>query len=84
MSRGSVYRTRDSDPAFAEAWQEALDLAVDELEGAAFQLALSGDARLTEFMLKSHRPQTYRETQRHDIAVVGGIVLIPQKTEGAE
>ncbi len=84
VSRQSVYRTRDGDSAFREAWQSALDASVDELEAHAFQLALEGDSRLVEFMLKSHRPAIYRETQRHEVGLLGGIVLLPAKKEGAE
>lgn len=84
VSRQTAYRTRDSDAAFLAAWQSALDASVDELEARAFQLALEGDSRLVEFMLKSHRPGIYRETQRHEVGLLGGIVLMPAKNEGAE
>ncbi len=84
VSRQTAYRTRDSDSEFREAWQSALDASVDELEARAFQLALEGDSRLVEFMLKSHRPAIYRETQRHEVGLLGGIVLLPAKKEGAE
>ncbi len=84
VSRQAVYRTRDADSAFRDDWQAALDASVDELEARAFQLALEGDSRLVEFMLKSHRPNVYKETQRHEVGLLGGIVLLPAKTEGAE
>ena len=84
ISRQNAYRQRENDLAFAEKWQDALDKSIDELEARAFALALKGDSRLVEFMLKSHRPSIYRETQRVDLGLLGGIVLIPQKTGGAE
>lgn len=84
VSRQTAYRTRESDSAFRDAWQSALGASVDELEARAFQLALEGDSRLVEFMLKSHRPTVYRETQRHEVGLLGGIVLLPAKKEGAE
>ncbi len=84
VSRQTAYRTRDGDSEFREAWQSALDASVDELEARAFQFALEGDSRLVEFMLKSHRPAVYRETQRHEVGLLGGIVLLPAKKEGAE
>lgn len=84
VSRATAYVARESDSDFAEAWQSALDASVDELEARAFQLALEGDSRLVEFMLKSHRPNVYKDTTRHEVGLLGGIVLMPAKTEGAE
>ena len=84
VSRQSAYRTRADDPAFAEKWQSALDKSIDELEARAFKLALEGDPNLIQFMLRSHRPATYRETSRHEIGLLGGIVFLPAKKEGAE
>ncbi|MGI8435943.1 MAG: hypothetical protein ACR2NX_03440 [Chthoniobacterales bacterium] len=84
VSRQTAYRTRASDEAFAALWQDALDASVDDLEARAFKLALEGDSRLIEFMLKSHRPGTYKETSRHEVAMAGGIIFLPTKTEGDE
>lgn len=84
VGRQTVYSARKSDPAFAAAWQDALDASVDELEARAFQLALEGDSRLVEFMLRCHRPNPYRETTRAEVAVVGGIVFLPAKEAGNE
>ena len=39
---------------------------------------------LTMFFLKAHRPEKYRENARLDIGLLGGIVQIPAKSEGAE
>ena len=79
VSRQTAYRTRESDAAFAEAWRDALDQSVDELEARAFKLALEGDSKLIEFMLKSHRPAVYRETTRTEIGIAAKIVLLPAK-----
>lgn len=84
ISRQQAYRARGDDPQFAADWQEALDKSVDELEARAFQIAMEGDTNLLQFILRAHRPETYRETQKHEVGLVGGIVLIPTKTEGAE
>ncbi len=86
ISRQQAYRVRGDDPQFAALWQEALDKSVDELEQRAFQIAMEGDTNLLQFILRAHRPETYRETQRHEheVGLLGGIVLIPTKHEGAE
>ncbi len=84
ISRQQAYRVRGDDPQFAALWQEALDKSVDELEQRAFQIAMEGDTNLLQFILRAHRPETYRETQRHEVGLVGGIVLLPAKLEGNE
>ncbi len=84
ISRQTAYRWREQDPEFAAKWQEALDGSLDELEGVAFSLAKRGDQQLLTWLLRSHRPQIYRETSRQEHAVLGRIVLIPAKAEGDE
>ncbi len=87
ISRQQAYRTRESDAAFAEAWQSALDAAVDELEATAFKRSLEeGESQLLMFMLRCHKPSVYKETSRHEVGLglVGGVIFLPQKTEGAE
>lgn len=84
VSRSTVYRQRETDAAFAEKWDENIAGAVDDLEVVAFKLASEGDSRLIEFLLKSHRPQVYRDIQRHEVGVAGGIILLPAKAEGNE
>jgi hypothetical protein len=82
VSRQTAYRTRADDPAFSAEWQSALDVAVDELEAVAFKRAMDGDSSLITFLLRCHKPEVYRETQRHE--VMGGIIFLPLKEAGAE
>lgn len=42
VARATVYNHRSSDPAFARAWDEALDEATDALEAEARRRALEG------------------------------------------
>jgi len=84
VSRQHAYRVRSEDPAFNEAWTAALDASVDAVEAKAFALAKAGDASLIQWLLRSHRPSTYRETTRQEHAVLGKIVLIPAKAAGDE
>jgi hypothetical protein len=80
----TAYRYRSTDAQFAEQWQDAIQASVDELEHKAFQLALDGDSNLITFMLRCHKPEVYRDTQRHEVGLLGGIVLLPPKEKGAE
>ena len=84
VSARTAYNHRDDDPEFAAQWLDALNKSVDKVEAIAFELASEGEPRLIEFILKSHRPAIYRETQRLDVGLLGGIVILPQKEEGAE
>lgn len=65
VSRWTVYNERTTDPAFAEEWEAALALGVDALEDAAKMRAFEGSDTLLIFLLKSHRPERYRETTRN-------------------
>ena len=78
-SRTHVYRVREQDPAFAEAWKNSIESALDELEGTAFALAKRGDSQLISWLLRCHRPSVYRETQRTEHAIIGRIVILPEK-----
>jgi hypothetical protein len=84
VSRQTAYRHREENAEFAALWADALNAAVDELEATAFKLAKEGDSSLLTFLLRCHRPETYRETSRHEIGVAGRIVFLPQKDDGRE
>jgi hypothetical protein len=82
VSRRTAYDHREQRPAFREAWDEALAKSVDAVETRAWQMAMEGDSRLIEFILKAHRPEKYRD--RAEVAVAGGIIFLPGKAKGAE
>ena len=82
ISREMVYRSRRSDAAFAEAWQSAQDEAVDFLENKAWDLAMKQNiVPLLMFLLKSHRPQVYSRPEQHQHALLGRIVILPEKED---
>lgn len=82
VSRQTVYRQREQDPEFAAEWKECIEAACDELEAVAFSLAKRGDQQLLTWLLRNHRPQTYRETTRQEHAVLGKIVfMLPEKEQ---
>ncbi|HEY8668466.1 MAG TPA: hypothetical protein VIL86_17585, partial [Tepidisphaeraceae bacterium] len=57
--RTCVYQHRDSDPAFAAAWEEALDTAADELEAECRRRAIEKSDVLLIFLLKALRPHKF-------------------------
>jgi hypothetical protein len=84
IDRATAYRNRQQDEAFAAQCQDAIQAGVDELKHKAFQLALGGDSNLITFMLRCHKPEVYRDLQKHEVGLLGGIVLFPPKEKGAE
>ena len=84
VSRSRAYRRREVDAVFAAEWQDALESAVDSLEATAFKLASEGDSNILTFLLRCHRPETYRETSRYEVdARLCGIVVVPPKEDKA-
>ena len=57
VSRQTAYRWREDDLEFADSWDEAIDNAVDAVENAVYQKALSGDTIAAIFYLKAQRPK---------------------------
>jgi hypothetical protein len=66
VERRNVYAYRDKNEDFAKLWEEAIEEATDTLVAIARQRAMQGSDRLLEFLLRSHRPEVYRE--RFDVA----------------
>ena len=67
MSRASAYERKSRDPAFAAAWNEAVENGLDHLEGVLFKRALNDPKNGTTpaiFLLNSStapsRPTTSR------------------------
>ena len=60
VSRNTVYRWRQEDFDFAEAWYEAHENAVDAVESVMYQQAVGGNTLAGIFYLKAHRP-IYRD-----------------------
>lgn len=56
-----AYHSRVRSEEFALQWEEALQDAIDVLESEARRRALGQSDTLLIFLLKSHRPEVYRE-----------------------
>jgi hypothetical protein len=69
IHRSSAYRERQRSEKFALAWADIEDEVTDRLEATALLLALKGDVRLIEFLLKARKPEMYRE--QHVLEHVG-------------
>ena len=74
IARRAVYRARDADEGFRQAWDDALEEAVDALEGEAFQRARDSSDTLLIFLLKAHRAKyRFAENVHHavEISLIG-------------
>lgn len=64
VDRSHAYECRESDPAFARAWDDAIRSSVDDVEEAAFARARMESDTLAIFLLKCHRPEVYNRPQQ--------------------
>jgi hypothetical protein len=67
VSRDAPYKRAQADASFARDWLQAREDAVDILEAEARRRALTTSDSLLVFLLKSLRPETFRD--RVDITV---------------
>ena len=72
VGRSTWYDWMEADPVFAKAVVDAAEEVTDELEEEAVERAKHGSDTLLIFLLKSKRPQQYRE--RQEITVVSSDV----------
>jgi hypothetical protein len=66
ISREAPYKRAKVDPDFTSDWASAREDAIDTLEAEARRRALSASDTLLIFLLKSLRPDVYRENVRID------------------
>lgn len=61
VHRSTINRWKNDDPQFRQAFLELDNEVTETLEEAAMQRALAGSDTLTIFLLKSRRPEVYRD-----------------------
>lgn len=64
VGRTTAYRERQADEEFALAWADIDSQVTEKLEGKAVQMALAGDGKMLEFLLKARKPEQYRESYK--------------------
>jgi hypothetical protein len=67
ISRQTAYTHKKQFPEFSCRWNEIVQGHVDDLEQCAADRAFNGSDTLLIFLLKSRRPETYRENIRHEV-----------------
>lgn len=61
INRATAYKERDKNAEFARGWDDAKAAAIERLEAVAFERAQKMSDTLLIFLLKSHKPERYRE-----------------------
>jgi hypothetical protein len=78
VDRGTAYDHKHLFPEFSEAWEMAIEEAVDILEAEAWRRAKSQSDTLMIFLLKGLRPGKYREIVKQ---VITGPAVLPISLE---
>lgn len=78
ISRMSVYRWMDEDPLFKDAVAKCKELATQRLEQSMYDRAVKSDTIAGIFLLKSLRPQTYRDDAQRQPPVNVGVYVFSQ------
>ena len=76
ISRQAAYKNREKSPAFAAAWDHALDDGLDVLFAVAHERARQGDNRVLMFLIKTHTARLNHDRVPH-VATGSDEHLIP-------
>jgi len=80
VARMEVYRHKERSAVFAAQWKDALEDALELLEAAARQRAMSSSDTLLIFLLKAHKPELYGEKVRLDVIIRQTAEQVAQRT----
>jgi len=82
IPRRTVYFLRERDARFKERMDRALAISIERLEEKAFQKAHT-DNQILSWLLRCHKPDPYDPTQKHEVGLLGGIIVVPPKEDKA-
>ena len=79
LERAALTAWRAQDDGFAKAWDVAVEEGTDLLEDLARERVATGGDSLLMFLLKSRRPEKYRERHDHqvDAGIASGVLIAP-------
>jgi very-short-patch-repair endonuclease len=67
ISHSNAYKRKETDEEFSLAWDEAIENAVDLLEGVYWKRAVEQSDKGIEKFLSVYRPERWRETSRLEV-----------------
>ena len=72
VDRSTAYRHREESAAFAAAWDDAVADGIEALELALRRRGMETSDTAAIFLLKSHKPDVYRENKRTELTGANG------------
>ena len=73
------YNWRSGDPQFAQAWRDARQKFVEDLEAEAFKRAIQGNDRMLMFLLKYYKPDPASERQQPKGMTIADLAGLAEK-----
>lgn len=84
VNRQHAYEVRELDPEFKAAWDDAIAMSVDDLEGRVHEATRVIDnptaLQAAMFLLKAHRPEKYRDKVQAEHT--GGVKVVIEYADG--
>lgn len=87
VARSTYYEWRESDPEFVRLADEAIETGTDVLEDSALRQAKSGNTTLMVLLLKSRRPDKYKDRSESAFTGPNGtplIISIAERPDGPD
>jgi hypothetical protein len=78
VSRSAAYAHAKGHPAFAAAWMEAREEALDLLEAEARRALTSSDSLLM-FLMRSYRPEQFRDSVNVHLDLRAGAARVAER-----
>jgi Bacteriophage Sf6, terminase small subunit-like len=78
FARRTAFEWKAEDPDFAAAWEEAYESGTDAIEEVAIARAKEKSDSLLMFLLKSRRPDKYRERSAHEANKNARVAIMPR------
>ena len=79
VSRSAAYAHAKGHPAFAAAWMEAREEALDLLEAEARRRALTSSDSLLMFLMRSYRPEQFRDSVNVHLDLRAGAARVAER-----
>ena len=79
VDRTTIYRERQRNSNFAAAYEDARQEAIERLEAEAYKRAQNVSDTLLIFLLKSHKPDIYRE--QYEAKHAGSVEVIIKRED---
>lgn len=85
LLKEDIVRWRKEDVKFNNEILDTIEIRTENLESALYNQAINGNALANIFLLKSKRPEIYREKPYESVSKVNvGVIMIPKTSSNSE